>query len=296
MKHIGIQQIASLVPDSCRLDESFVFLGNDGIARLAGYNVVGCRLLLMVSDGSLDMKINGKHAVVRENDFVDILEGTRVCFAMPDPEIRVICMVTTRKFIMDSLQGVIPDIQNYILKILTEPVMHLRQNEADVLLAQAGLVESAVLDVRHRYREELVKVYFKAFSLNLSNIVLDKYDKRSSRALHGIKKRDNLISGFMELVWESFLENREVSFYARELCVTPKHLSRVIKEATGKSPHEIIAGEVLALSVQLLQNDDMLVQQVADILHFSDQAAFSKFFKKYTGLSPADFRKAGKRL
>ena len=98
MKHIGIQQIASLVPDSCRLDESFVFLGNDGIARLAGYNIVGCRLLLMVSDGTLDMKINGKHAVVRENDFVDILEGTRVCFAMPDPEIRVICMVTTRKF------------------------------------------------------------------------------------------------------------------------------------------------------------------------------------------------------
>lgn len=169
--------------------------------------------------------------------------------------------------------------------------MHLQEAEAEILSRQAALVAGAVSDKGHRYREELVKVYFKAFSLNLSNIVLNKYDIRPSRPQDGMKKKDSLISGFMELVWKNFLENREVSFYARELCVTPKHLSRVIKENTGKSPHQIIAGEVLALAVQLLQNDDMLVQQVSDILHFSDQAAFSKFFKKYMGTSPAEYRK-----
>ena len=57
------------------------------------------------------------------------------------------------------------------------------------------------------------------------------------------------------------------------------------------SPHDIIAGEVLSLAVQLLQNDNMLIQQVADVLHFSDQAAFSKFFKKYIGMSPVEYRK-----
>ncbi len=291
MKHVGLQQIPALVPDSCRLGDSFIFLDTDGIRRLAGYNIIGCRLLLMLHGGALTMKINGNPAVVRENDFVDILEGTRVCFGVPDPHVRIVCMVTTRKFIMDSLQGVVPDIQNYILRILTEPVMHLQEAEAEILSRQAALVAGAVSDKGHRYREELVKVYFKAFSLNLSNIVLNKYDIRPSRPQDGMKKKDSLISGFMELVWKNFLENREVSFYARELCVTPKHLSRVIKENTGKSPHQIIAGEVLALAVQLLQNDDMLVQQVSDILHFSDQAAFSKFFKKYMGTSPAEYRK-----
>ena len=45
------------------------------------------------------------------------------------------------------------------------------------------------------------------------------------------------------------------------------------------------------MAAQLLQNNSFLVQQVADILHFSDQAAFSKFFKKYVGMSPAEYRK-----
>ena len=80
-------------------------------------------------------------------------------------------------------------------------------------------------------------------------------------------------------------------FRSRELCVTPKHLSRVVKECSGMSPHDIIAGEVLSLAVQLLQNDNMLIQQVADVLHFSDQAEFSKFFKKYIGMSPVEYRK-----
>ncbi len=34
------------------------------------------------------------------------------------------------------------------------------------------------------------------------------------------------------------------------------------------------------------------VQQVADMLHFSDQSTFGKFFKKHMGLSPMEYRKS----
>ena len=54
---------------------------------------------------------------------------------------------------------------------------------------------------------------------------------------------------------------------------------------------EVIDSEVLGLAVQLLKKEDILIQQIADILHFPDQAAFSKFFKKYVRVSPSDYRK-----
>ena len=99
------------------------------------------------------------------------------------------------------------------------------------------------------------------------------------------------LAGNEDVPPENFREKREVSFYARELCVSTKHLARVVKSCTGKTPHAVIDAEVLGLAIQLLKNEDMLVQQVADHLHFSDQAAFSKFFRKYMRMSPTEYRR-----
>ena len=258
MKHIGLQQITDSVDESHRIDGELVLMDTDDIARLSGYDIIGCRLIVLVADGEIDAAINGHAVSLEKNDFVDILEGTRLRFGHVSPGTEAVCIATTRKQIMDALLGTVTRIQNYILKILTEPVLHLEHREAVILMRQARLMASAFSD--------------------MSNL----------------KKRDMLIAGFMELLWKHLPADKEVAFYAKELCVTPKHLSRAIKAGTGKSPHEIIAGELLALAMQLLRNDNILVQQVSDYLHFSDQAAFSKFFKKYTGTSPAEYRKADK--
>ena len=294
MKHIGLQQITDSVDESHRIDGELVLMDTDDIARLSGYDIIGCRLIVLVADGEIDAAINGHAVSLEKNDFVDILEGTRLRFGHVSPGTEAVCIATTRKQIMDALLGTVTRIQNYILKILTEPVLHLEHREAVILMRQARLMASAFSDMSHRYRSELARVYFKAFILELSNMLTGKYENDMESYTANLKKRDMLIAGFMELLWKHLPADKEVAFYAKELCVTPKHLSRAIKAGTGKSPHEIIAGELLALAMQLLRNDNILVQQVSDYLHFSDQAAFSKFFKKYTGTSPAEYRKADK--
>ncbi|WP_233552114.1 helix-turn-helix domain-containing protein [Parabacteroides sp. AF48-14] len=42
----------------------------------------------------------------------------------------------------------------------------------------------------------------------------------------------------------------------------------------------------------LLKAPQATVQQVADVLHFSDQSTFGKFFKKHMGISPMEYRKS----
>lgn len=293
MRHIGLQQIFDFADKSCSIGDGFVMFDSDGLRRLSGMTVVGCRIMGGVVSGRMDIMVNGHPAGLGRDDFMDVLEGTRVQFLDISPDAEVFCIFTTRKFIMDALQGVIPQIQSYILKIMTDPVQHLSPEEMAQLRFQAGLISFSLADVAHIYREQMVTLYLRAFSLELCAILVRRYGGEPDVNSGNIRKRDMLLVGFMDLVWKNYLEQREVSFYAKSLCVTPKHLSRVVKEATGKSPHEIIAGEVLALSMQLLRNDDMLVQQVSDILRFSDQAAFSKFFKKYTGVSPAEYRRSG---
>jgi AraC-like DNA-binding protein len=83
-----------------------------------------------------------------------------------------------------------------------------------------------------------------------------------------------------------------VQFYADALCITPRHLTELVKAVTGRTPSDWIAEAVALEAKALLQNPALAVQQVAASLHFADQFAFSRFFKNSTGLSPTAYRQA----
>jgi len=102
-----------------------------------------------------------------------------------------------------------------------------------------------------------------------------------------------LSSHFLKFLREYIKEQRRVDFYADLLYVTPKHLSMCVKEITGKTCGEIIDEMVVAEAKALLHNPELTIGHVADVLNFSDQYFFSKYFKKRTGMSPLHYRMAG---
>lgn len=290
MQYLNTQQFSSYVSEKKKLGDAFLLFVTDDFKRLTEYQFIGARAMVFVLKGTMEIFINGKEYVLSENNYSDILDGMLFRFGEISADAEAYCVFTTKSFMLEALQGVIPGRDNYLVRILSNPVMDFSGSRGmtrlDMLLK---MLSGAVSDTSHKYRADMVRLYFKGLVLELSNLI--SYLDKESPDFHKIGKRELLIANFVDLVWKHLTETREVSFYAKELCVTHKHLSRVVKEVTGKTPHEIIAGETLAMAAQLLQNNSFLVQQVADILHFSDQAAFSKFFKKYVGMSPAEYRK-----
>ncbi|WP_200897419.1 helix-turn-helix domain-containing protein [Pontibacter korlensis] len=100
-----------------------------------------------------------------------------------------------------------------------------------------------------------------------------------------------LFAKFKHLLARNYTRERKLDFYARQLHVTPKHLSAAIKKQTGKSAGEWINETVTLEAKVLLQNRTLTVSQVSDLLNFSDQSVFGKFFKANTGISPVEYRK-----
>jgi AraC-like DNA-binding protein len=85
-------------------------------------------------------------------------------------------------------------------------------------------------------------------------------------------------------------EQRSVKYYADQLAITPKYLTEVVNEVTGKSAGELIDEKVVQEVKFLLNNSHYTIGQIADALHFSDQSFLRKFFKRISGVSPSEYR------
>ena len=104
---------------------------------------------------------------------------------------------------------------------------------------------------------------------------------------------DLLTKQFLELVKENFRKERQLKFYADELCITPRYLSRVVKECSGSSAADWIERYVVLEARALLKSTSMNIQQISDSLNFPSQTFFGKYFKRRVGMSPKEYRRVG---
>ena len=105
-------------------------------------------------------------------------------------------------------------------------------------------------------------------------------------------RRSSYVQDFMRLVHMHFTRERSVNFYASQLFISPKYLSLLVKEATGRSAARWIDHFVITEAKNLLRFSGKNIQQVAYALNFSNQSSFGKYFKHLTGMSPTEFQKS----
>lgn len=98
-------------------------------------------------------------------------------------------------------------------------------------------------------------------------------------------------TAFTELMERQFRSHRTVADYATALNVTPTHLSRVCKVATGRPAHALLIERKMTEARRLLLETNMPAREVATTLGFSSAAYFTRAFSKTTGTGPAAFRK-----
>lgn len=110
---------------------------------------------------------------------------------------------------------------------------------------------------------------------------------------HIPSRRSGYVRDFVRLVHLNYTRERSVLFYAGKLCVSPKYLSILVKEATGRSAAAWIDHFVIMEAKNLLRFSGKNVQQVAYALNFVNQSAFGKYFKHLTGMSPTEYQKMG---
>jgi len=100
-----------------------------------------------------------------------------------------------------------------------------------------------------------------------------------------------LLKNFQKLIEKHFSTLKRPMDYAELLYITPNHLNALCKEHLGITAGEVIRNRVLLEAKRMLVNQDLSITEISYDLNFSDNSYFTKFFKKYSGITPEEFRK-----
>ena len=107
-----------------------------------------------------------------------------------------------------------------------------------------------------------------------------------------LNRTEEYFRRFTTLLGEHYTHERSVGFYARQLCITPKYLTTMIKQISGKSASEWIDTYVILEAKTLLKYSPMSIQEIAYYLNFPNQSFFGSYFKRNTGMSPSQYKAA----
>jgi AraC family transcriptional activator of pobA len=167
------------------------------------------------------------------------------------------------------------------------------------------LTAKEVKDIRYifnKMHEEIAGDYAYKYDL-LRNYVLEliHYGQKlqpfaAVYSNHNASARTSSL--FIELLERQFpiesmsqrLGLRTAKDYADRLSVHVNHLNKVLKENTGKTTTELIAGRVAQEAKILLKQTDWNITEIAYTLGFDEVAHFSNFFKKQTAVAPLAYR------
>jgi len=112
-----------------------------------------------------------------------------------------------------------------------------------------------------------------------------------SGGAHAMGQKQHVLVQLRRLIEQHYKTLRLPGEYARLLHITPNHLNALCQELVGRPAGAVIRDRVLLEAKRLLTNADMTASEIADSLNFQDNSYFSRFFKKYTGVTPEGFRK-----
>ncbi len=231
--------------------------------------------LLLFRDGGGKQQVDNEILELNPNDVLFIREGHLNAVKYIDPR-------TDGYYIyMDStlLPRIFTD--NALLHRFTFYPKHSVSSSAMEWLCQ-GCEMIAQQKMDNLYSKEIQCALLKAIVLKLA--------EASAHTLSTPDRQSEITMRFKELVYNNFIRNRDVKFYADALAVSENYLNRCVNQITSKPPKQHINELVIAQSKVLLQDRAKDIAQIAFALNFSDPSYFGRLFKQLTNQTPTEYR------
>ena len=170
------------------------------------------------------------------------------------------------------------------------PCMELTHAESQSLRSFISMVEQELKGSETDFSSEIIGGLIAATIYKVGDILTHYLTEHPEVDSPIHNRAEEYFRQFTELLGEHYKHERSVGFYARQLCITPKYLTTLIKRISGKSVSEWIDNYVILEAKTLLKYSNMSVQEIAYYLNFPNQSFFGSYFKRNAGMSPSQYK------
>jgi AraC family transcriptional activator of pobA len=134
------------------------------------------------------------------------------------------------------------------------------------------------------YSRAVIKAYLQLILALCSKI------KSKDIVIYEEKNIHHPLIKFKALLENNFHKERQPSYYADQMGISPNNFSKICKQHFLKTPSTLIHERVILESKKLIHLSYKSIKEIAAELNFDDENYFSRYFKKHTGITPTAFR------
>lgn len=269
------------------------FILSDNGAQIKDYsfnfqhpNIIEGIALAICIQGTAHVKINLQEYHIEPNMIVTLLPNylLEICDYSDDWLIEFIFI--SFDFVSDFKLIAETDLFEQIGKITC---LKIKEEEMLNLLDFHAFIVKKYKREDHLYRDEITKSLLHTLVYEVLQLLSSYEITTNSKAL---TRREELLTHFIGLLFQFHRQERSIQFYADKMSLTPKYLSKVIREASGKSVSQWIDEMVIMEAKAMLKSSNLTVLQISEKLNFPNASFFGSYFKKRTGFSPIQYRKS----
>ena len=241
------------------------------IIKLADASICHCR------SGKAHIEIDLQAYEVTENTQLLLLPGSIFNCTYASHDFTVSYIVFSDTLFREITSRLDPSFFHFLKE---HPCIVIPEERVQPFIGLSLAMKDLYEDRDNSFRIQIFKNFIQSF-------ILDFYDKTQHLFLQkkpeGISRQEEIFKRFIQLIHKHCATQREVSFYAAELFITPRYLSTIVQNVSGDTAKSIIDRHVILEIKALLKSTSLSIQEISNHLSFPDQSFFGRYFKKHTG-------------
>ena len=242
-------------------------------------------LLCLAGEGSFVFNERCYH--IARNDLVVMPMPNRASNLAAHADLQVEWFAADYKFLQNLLPsnnygigGSISLNQDPVIKLSDEQSLHLLEDFHRL----RGRMDNRQLQFYHELMGSLcLTMMYDIFEAHAQR---EATDSHTDRTAYIVKQLMTLLATGISST------EREVSYYAQRLNVSPKYLSATIKRVTGHSVTSYIDRHTVPILKEYLNDERLSLTQISEQMNFTTLSYFSRYCTKHLGQSPSEYRQS----
>ena len=243
-----------------------------------------CIVITLCIRGSIGGKIDMIDMKLTPSDLIVMLPGQIIGYGKPSEDFCAIVGIFTKTFAEEIH---LPD---YTPSALTVMSVNTSKKVDDRDLDVIKLYIKTISDLTSKEDHPNVLQIVRHLTISLFYYIVRDLKQTKDKKQGNMTRTHILVQAFLDNLQKYHKQERSVEFYAKQISVSPKHLSQTLKKATKRSASEWIDSFVILEAKAMLKNTDKTIQQISYELHFPNQSFFGKYFKRLESMSPKAYR------